>query len=51
MAMIVVILMAIGAVFVFSASANLGYEPDIARFYSYPGLRQIVLFPLAIVIM
>ena len=43
----VVGLMAIGTVFVFSASANVGQELDLQRFYDFPGLRQILFFPLA----
>lgn len=46
-AMVIVTLMAVGTVFVFSASANIGYELDLRRFYDYPGLRQILFFPLA----
>jgi cell division protein FtsW len=50
-AMVVVVLMAIGTVFVFSASANIGQEFDLHRFYDYPGLRQLLFFPLACLIM
>jgi cell division protein FtsW len=50
-AMVVVVLMAIGTVFVFSASANVGQEFDLQRFYDYPGLRQLLFFPLACIIM
>jgi cell division protein FtsW len=50
-AMVIVMLMAIGTVFVFSASANIGQELDLQRFYDYPGLRQIMFFPLACGIM
>lgn len=50
-AMVVVLLMAIGTVFVFSAGANVGHELDLHRFYDYPGLRQILFFPLACLIM
>jgi cell division protein FtsW len=50
-AMVVVFLMAIGTVFVFSASANIGQEFDLQRFYDYPSLRQILFFPLACSIM
>lgn len=45
--MVIVTLMAIGTVFVFSASANIGQELDLQRFYNYTGLRQILFFPLA----
>jgi cell division protein FtsW len=50
-AMVVIVLMAIGTVFVFSASANVGQEFDLQRFYDYPGLRQLLFFPLASLIM
>jgi len=50
-AMVIVTLMAIGTVFVFSASANIGQQFDLERFYDYPGLRQILFFPLACGIM
>ena len=50
-AMVIVTLMAVGTVFVFSASANIGQELDLQRFYDYPGLRQILFFPLACGIM
>ncbi|HEC02875.1 MAG TPA: hypothetical protein ENI81_05000, partial [Phycisphaerales bacterium] len=46
-AMVIVTLMAVGTVFVFSASANIGQEIDLQRFYDYTGLRQILFFPLA----
>jgi len=50
-AMVVVVLMAIGTVFVFSASASIGQGLDLQRFYDYPGLRQLLFFPLACLIM
>ena len=50
-AIIAVLLMAIGTVFVFSASANIGQEIDLQRFYEYASLRQILFFPLACLIM
>jgi len=45
--MVIVLLMAIGTVFVFSASANVGQEFELQRFYEYTGLRHILFFPLA----
>ncbi len=51
LAMIVVLLMAVGTVFVFSAGANIGQGFDFRRFYDYPGLRQILFFPLACLVM
>jgi cell division protein FtsW len=49
--MVVVILMAIGTVLVFSAGANVGRGPDLARFYDFAVMRQILFFPLAVVVM
>ncbi len=50
-AIVVIILMAIGTVFVFSASANIGQELNLQRFYDFPALRQILFFPLACIIL
>jgi cell division protein FtsW len=50
-AMVVVLLMAIGTVFVFSASASIGQEIDLTRFYEYASMKQILFFPLACFIM
>ena len=50
-AMVVVLLMAVGTVFVFSASANIGQEIDLQKFYEYSSLRQILFFPLACIVM
>ena len=49
-AMVVLFLMATGAVMVFSAGANVGHEFDLRHFYDYPGLRQIMFFPIAVVV-
>ncbi|OHB67516.1 MAG: hypothetical protein A2Y77_13450 [Planctomycetes bacterium RBG_13_62_9] len=43
--------MATGAVMVFSAGATLTYEFDLRRFYDFPGLRQILFFPIAVVVL
>jgi cell division protein FtsW len=48
---VVIVLMAVGTVFVFSASANIGQNIDLQRFYDYPGLRQLLFFPLACAVM
>ena len=48
-AIVILFLMATGAVMVFSAGANLGHEFDLRHFYDYPGLRQIMFFPMAVV--
>jgi len=50
-AMVVVLLMAIGTVFVFSASANISQAFDLQRFYDFQALRQILFFPLAVLFM
>jgi cell division protein FtsW len=50
-AMVVVVLMAVGTVFVFSAGANIGQEFDLHRFYDFPSLRQILFFPIACLVM
>jgi cell division protein FtsW len=44
-------MMAIGTVFVFSASANVGQELDLRRCYDFPSLRQMLFFPLAILVL
>jgi len=48
-AMVILFLMATGAVMVFSAGASLGYEFDLRRFYDFPALRQIMFFPIAVI--
>ena len=50
-AAIVILLMAIGTVFVFSASLNIEQGIELEKFYDYTGLRQILFFPLACLIM
>jgi cell division protein FtsW len=50
-AMVVVLLMAIGTVFVFSASANIKQQFDLRRFYECQPLRQILFLPLAVLVM
>jgi len=50
-AMVVLFLMAMGAVMVFSAGASLNYEFDWRRFYDFPSLRQIMFFPVAVVVL
>jgi cell division protein FtsW len=46
-AKVVIILMALGTVFVFSASANISQELNLRSFYDFLALRQILFFPLA----
>ena len=50
-AMVVITLMAIGTVFIFSASANVGRELNLKRFYDFACLRQVLFFPLAVLVM
>jgi cell division protein FtsW len=50
-AMVVILLMAIGTVFVFSAGSNISQKLDLQRFYDFPSLRQILFFPLACVVL
>ena len=46
-AKVVIILMALGTVFVFSASANISQELNLQSFYDFLHLRQILFFPIA----
>jgi len=48
---VVVLLMAVGTVFVSSAGATVTGELDLQRFYEFSSLRQILFFPLAVLIM
>ncbi|MFC1676109.1 putative lipid II flippase FtsW [Planctomycetota bacterium] len=50
-AAIVTILMATGAIFVFSAGANINQQLDLQHFYRFTQLRQILFFPLAVCVM
>ena len=50
-AVVVVLLIAIGTIFVFSASANVSQELDLQRFYDFPSLRQMLFFPIAIIVL
>ncbi len=49
--MLVILLMAVGTVFVFSAGANIGQELSLRRFYDFSTLRRIFFFPLATAIL
>ncbi len=44
---VVILLMALGTVFVFSAGVNISQSIDLQRFYDFPALRQLLFFPLA----
>jgi cell division protein FtsW len=48
---IVILLMALGTVFVFSASANVGQQLNLYQFYNYHYLRRVLFFPLAVTVM
>ncbi|AQT67653.1 Cell division protein FtsW [Anaerohalosphaera lusitana] len=48
---VVLILMATGTAFVFSAGANLSSELDLSQFYKFTTLKQILFFPLAVAVM
>ncbi len=50
-AKVVVLLMAIGTVFVFSASTSLDQAFDISRLHAYVSVRQILFFPIACAVM
>jgi len=50
-AAVVILLMAVGTVFVFSAGANISQELDLHKFYDFPVLRQILFFPLACIVL
>ena len=50
-AIVVLLLMAAGSVFVFSASANVTNQIDLSKFYQYASLRQLIFFALAVIIM
>ncbi len=50
-ACLVVTLMALGVIFVFSASARINAEYDFSRVYSYPEFRQIAFFIVSIAIL
>jgi cell division protein FtsW len=50
-AKVVLLLMAIGTVFVFSASASLDQAFDFSRLHTYVSVRQILFFPVACAVM
>ena len=51
LALVVLVLMAFGTVFVFSAGANLSQQLSLQRFYEFSGFRQILFFLLACIVM
>jgi cell division protein FtsW len=50
-AMVVLLLMAVGTVFVFSASANVTQDIELRQFYRYTSLRQSLFFIAAVPVM
>ena len=42
---VVLLLMATGTVFVFSAGATISGDYDLAQFYNFTTLKQLVFFP------
>lgn len=50
-AVVVLLLMAVGTVFVFSASANVTHDLDLSKFYQYASLRQLLFFAIAVLVM
>ena len=48
---VVLLLMATGTVFVFSAGATVSGDYDLSRFYNVTTLKQLVFFPLAVLVM
>jgi cell division protein FtsW (lipid II flippase) len=45
-AAVIILLMAVGTVFVFSASANINQHLDLQKFYEFTALRQVLFFPI-----
>ena len=48
---VVLLLMATGTVFVFSAGATVSGDYDLSQFYNVTTLKQLVFFPLAVLVM
>ncbi|MHC4961328.1 MAG: FtsW/RodA/SpoVE family cell cycle protein, partial [Planctomycetota bacterium] len=48
---VVLLLMATGTVFVFSAGATLKGDFELEQFYNFTTLKQLVFFPLAVLVM
>ena len=45
---IVLLLMATGTVFVYSAGASVNPQTDLSHFYDFPMFKQLLFFPLAV---
>lgn len=48
---VVLLLMATGTVFVFSAGATVSGDYDLSQFYNFTTLKQLIFFPLAVIVM
>ena len=48
---VVLLLMATGTVFVFSAGATLSGDFNLSQFYNFTTLKQLIFFPLAVLVM
>lgn len=48
---LVLALMAMGTVFVFSAGANVSIDYDLQHFYDFAPLKQVLFFPLAVLVL
>ena len=48
---VVLLLMATGTVFVFSAGATISGQYDLSQFYTFTTLKQMIFFPLAVGVM
>jgi len=48
---VVVLLMAIGTAFVFSAAASIQQGPELSKFCNLQAFRQIIFFPVAVVLL
>ncbi|MDH4202043.1 MAG: putative lipid II flippase FtsW [Phycisphaerae bacterium] len=48
---VVLLLMATGTVFVFSAGATVNGDYDLSQFYNMTTLKQLIFFPLAVLVM
>ena len=47
----VLLLMATGTVFVFSAGATVSGDYDLSKFYNFTTIKQLIFFPLAVIVM
>lgn len=48
---VVLLLMATGTVFVYSAGASVNPQTDLSHFYDFPMFKQLLFFPLAVAVM